>query len=400
MKLSGKPKTMDIHEYEAKAILKDYGVPVPAGAVARSAEAAEAVAAGLGGASYAVKAQVLAGGRGGAGGVRLVETPAAAGAAAGALLGQRLVTEQTGSAGLVVSQVYVEAGYAHERELYLAILVERSVGRVAFLACAEGGGAIDDRAAPAPDAVLRLVVDPDEGVEPGKARALAGQLGLRDEAADGLARLMAGLYRAFLEKDASLIEINPLVTTKEGALLALDVKMSFDDNALFRHPEIAALRDLGAVDAIELEAARHELNYVRLDGDIGVMVNGAGLALATIDLLKQNGGEPADFMDMRPVATRQQVAAGFKMLLGNPKVKAILVNIYGGGILRCDTIAEAIGMAVREVGLGVPLVVRAAGTNGEIARKSLTSQGVAASFADTMEEAVTQAVRAASKGAV
>ncbi len=391
---------MDIHEYEAKAILKDYGIPVPAGAVARSGEAAEAVAAGLGGASYAVKAQVLAGGRGGAGGVRLVDSPAAAGAAAGALLGQRLVTEQTGPAGREVSQVYVEAGCAHERELYLAILVERSVGRVAFLACAEGGGAIDDRAAPAPDAVLRLVVDPGEGVEPGKARDYAGQLGLRDAEADGLAPLMAGLYRAFLEKDASLIEINPLVTTKEGALAALDVKMSFDDNALFRHPEIAALRDLGEADAIELEAARHELNYVRLGGDIGVMVNGAGLALATIDLLKQKGGEPADFMDMRPVATRQQVAAGFKMLLGNPKVKAILVNIYGGGIMRCDTIAEAIGMAVREVGLGVPLVVRAAGTNGEIARKSLTSQGVAFTFAETMGEAVTQAVRAAKEGAV
>ncbi len=391
---------MDIHEHEAKAILKDYGIPVPAGAVAQSAEAAEAVAAGLGGASYADKAQVLAGGRGGAGGVRLVDSPAAAGAAAGALLGQRLVTEQTGPAGRVVAQVYVEAGCAHERELYLAILVERSVGRVAFLACAEGGGAIDDRVAPAPDAVLRLVVDPDEGVEPGKARDYAGQLGLRDGEADALARLMAGLYRAFLEKDASLIEINPLVTTKEGALVALDVKMSFDDNALFRHPEIAGLRDLDEADAIELEAARYELNYVRLGGDIGVMVNGAGLALATIDLLKDKGGEPADFMDMRPVATRKQVAAGFKMLLGNPKVKAILVNIYGGGILRCDTIAEAIGMAVREVGLGVPLVFRAAGTNGEIARKTLTSQGVAVSFADTMGEAVRQVVRAAKEGAV
>jgi succinyl-CoA synthetase beta subunit len=386
---------MNIHEFQAKQLLQRYGVPVPRGAVADSAGAAEAVARELGGARWAVKAQVHAGGRGRAGGVRLADTPEQVRAAADALLGTRLVTQQTGPAGKPVRRVYVEEAVPHGREIYLAALVDRAAARVAIIAAKEGGEDIEAKAAADPALIQRMIVDPDTGFDDEAATALAGRLGLADaQVADAVA-IMRGLHAAFLASDAGLIEVNPLVATEAGALLALDVKMVLDDNALFRHTDLEALRDADEVDPTELEAKRFELNYVKLDGDIGVMVNGAGLALATVDLLHQSGGTPADFMDVRPTATRAQIAHGFAMLLNNPAVKAILVNVYGGGVLRCDTVAEGIAEACKSRGLHVPLIVRAAGTNREMAQKILTGQGIAVSYARNMADAAAKAVHAA-----
>ena len=390
---------MNVHEYQAKKILGRYAVPIPGGGLARTPAEAEAMARDLRGSACVVKAQIHAGGRGKAGGVKLVRSVDEAKAAAKEMLGSTLVTDQTGAEGKVVKSIYIEERVEAARELYLAALVDRSLGCVALLASTAGGEEIERAAADNPSAILRLAVDPYEGLNPDAARHFAGRLGLEGAQAEAAAGIMAGMYKAFLELDASLIEINPLAVMADGGLVAVDVKMTFDDNALFRHPEIEALRDQDEVDPSELEAARYELNYVKLDGDIGCIVNGAGLALATIDILKQHGGEPADFMDVRPVATRQQVAAGFKMILANPKVKAVLVNIYGGGILRCDTVAEAIAEAVRETGLGVPLVVRAAGTNMEIAKKVLVGQGIPVIFADDMAEAAERVVKAARREA-
>ncbi len=385
---------MNIHEYQAKQILASYGVAAPEGRVVQNAAEAGRAAGALGGTGWMVKAQIHAGGRGKAGGVRRAASLAEAESAAGELLGSRLVTYQTGSGGKSVKRVYVEQACDLERELYLAVLVDRSAGRVALIGARQGGEDIEERAARQPETIERLVVDPSAGLVASDVDAFVAKLGLDGATADSAAAVISGLYRAFLDKDASLIEINPLGLTKDGRLLALDVKMSFDDNALFRHPELEALRDQEEVDPSELEAQRYELNYVKLDGNIGCMVNGAGLALATLDLLQQCGGEPADFMDVRPVATREQIATGFEMIAANPAVKAILVNIYGGGILRCDTIAEGIGLAVRRHGLEVPLIVRAAGTNCEVGNKVLQSQGVRVTFADNMAEAARLAVRA------
>ncbi len=390
---------MNIHEYQAKEILASYGVTAPDGRVAQDAAEAGRAAGALGGSGWMVKAQIHAGGRGKAGGVKRAGSPAEVESAAKELLGSRLVTYQTGSAGRTVKRVYVEQACDVERELYLALLVDRSAGRVALIGTSRGGEDIEERAARQPDTIERLVVDPLHGLADPEVDDFVAKLGLEGATAAPAAALISGLYNAFLEKDASLIEINPLGLTKDGRLLALDVKMSFDDNALFRHPELEALRDEEEVDPSELEAQRYELNYVKLDGNIGCMVNGAGLALATLDLLKQCGGEPADFMDVRPVATREQIATGFEMIAANPAVKAILVNIYGGGILRCDTIAEGIGLAVRRRGLEVPLIVRAAGTNSEICNKTLQSQGVRVTFADNMAEAARLAVRAVKREA-
>ncbi len=390
---------MNIHEYQAKDLLKAYGIAAPPGAVAETAEAAEAATRELGGNRWAVKAQVHAGGRGKAGGIKLVASPEAAREAAAALLGSRLVTSQTGAEGKVVRRVYVEQATENVRELYLAALVDRSVGRVALIAAEEGGEDIEAVAARDPAKLHKLVIDPTAGFRDRPARELAGQLGLLGAQAEAAVQIMSGLYQAFLDQDASLIEINPLVATNDGLLRALDIKMIVDDNALFRHPKLEQLRDQEEVDPAELEAQRFELNYVKLDGNIGCMVNGAGLALATIDLLKQRGGDPADFMDVRPTANRDQVATGFKMLLDNPKVKAILVNVYGGGILRCDTVAEGIAAASREVGLRVPVIVRAAGTNMEMCQKILVGQGIPVSFARNMAEAAEMVVAAAKRGA-
>lgn len=390
---------MNLHEYQAKELLRRHGIPSPPGQLARSAEEAAAAAQAIGGAAWVVKAQIHAGLRQDAGGVKLCETPEAVAEAAGTLLGHRLVTPQTGAKGKLVHAVYVEQAVGHERELYLAALVDRSAGRVALIAAGEGGNDIEARLAAAPDKMLSLIADPQQGVREVDATALAGQLGLEGAVADQAVGLMKALNAAFLEFDASLIEINPLAVTSDGQLLALDVKMVLDDNAQFRHADLAELRDQEEVDPTELEARDYNLNYVRLDGNIGVMVNGAGLALATVDLLKEQGGEPADFMDIRPEATRAQVTHGFKLLLRNPEVQAILVNIYGGGILRCDTVAEGIAAACKEEGLRVPLIVRAAGTNGELARKILMSQGIPVTFAQTLGQATAKVVEVAGRRA-
>lgn len=390
---------MNLHEYQAKDLLRRYGVVSPAGRVARRAEEAGEAARGLGGARWAVKAQIHAGLRQGAGGVKLCDTPEAVAEAARALLGSRLVTPQTGAKGKLVRSVYIEQAVAYDREIYLAALVDRAAGRVALIAAREGGNDIEARLASAPEKMLTLVVDPESGVDPSAARHLAAELGLEGAAAEQAAGLMAALYQAFIDFDASLIEINPLAVASDGTLQALDVKMVLDDNAQFRHEELAALRDEEELDPAELEAQRYNLNYVRLDGNIGVMVNGAGLALATVDLLKEQGGEPADFMDVRPEATRAQITHGFKLLLRNPAITAILVNIYGGGILRCDTVAEGVAAACKEEGLRVPLVVRAAGTNGELARKILMSQGVPVTFAQSLAQAAAKVVEAGGRKA-
>jgi succinyl-CoA synthetase beta subunit len=390
---------MNLHEYQAKELLRRYGVTSPAGQLARSAEEAAEAARAVGGGRWVVKAQIHAGLRQDAGGVQLCDSPEAVSKAAAALLGRRLVTPQTGAEGKLVRSVYVEQAVGYQREIYLAALVNRSVGRVAVIAAREGGRDIEARLESAPEQMLSLLADPGSGVQEAGARKLAADLGLDGAEADQAVALMKAIYEAFLACDAALIEINPLVVTEDGRLLALDVKMVLDDNAQFRHAELAALRDEEELDPTELEARDYNLNYVRLDGNIGVMVNGAGLALATVDLLKEQNGEPADFMDIRPEATRAQVSHGFKLLLRNPEIRAILVNIYGGGILRCDTVAEGIAAACKEEGLRVPLIVRAAGTNGELARKILMSQGIPVTFAQTLGEAADKVVEAAGRKA-
>ena len=397
---------MYVHEFQAKQLLSGYGVPAPRGAVARTPEAARDAAREIGGDAWAVKAQILAGGRGKAGGVKIAESLDAVATKSRELLGSTLVTEQTGAAGRKVASVYIEERVAAARELYLAILVDRASGRVAFLTSAEGGEDIEAAVARDPARIDKLVIDPGVGPPGGPPgdpddaglRAAAADLGLDGAAAQAAVAVMRGLYQAFHELDASLIEINPLALTETGELRAVDVKLNLDDNALFRHPELEALRDPDDLDPTEMEAARYEINYVKLDGDIGCMVNGAGLALATLDAIGRAGGAAADFMDVRPVATREQIATGFRLVLTNPKVKAILVNVFGGGILRCDTIAEGIAAAVRAHGLQVPLILRLAGTNMEIAKKTLIGQSVPVTFADDMAQAAELVVRAAKAG--
>ncbi len=386
---------MNLHEYQAKELLKQYGVAVPPGAVASTPDEAAAAAKELGGDSFVVKAQVHAGGRGRAGGVKMAATPKDVAEAAAKMLGTRLVTTQTGAEGKEVRRVYVEKACNVAKEIYLATLVDRSLGRVAFLASAEGGADIEEAAARTPDKILKLAVDPETGLEDAGGRKLATDLGLTGLQADAARSIMIAVYKAFVENDASLIEINPIAVTAKGDLVALDVKMIVDDNALHRHPEWEKLWDEAEVDPDEIEARRFELNYVPMDGDIGVMVTGAGLALGILDLIKDRGGNAADFMDVRPVATREQVAAGIKMLLANPKVKAVLVVAIGGGVLRCDTIAEGIALARKETGGHVPMIVRAAGTAKELGELALRNQGVDVIFADDLADAADKAVAAA-----
>ena len=390
---------MYVHEYQAKQLLSGYGVPAPRGALARTPAAARDAAREIGGGAWAVKAQILAGGRGKAGGVKVAESLDAVVTESRELLGSTLVTEQTGPAGRKVASVYVEERVAAARELYLAVLVDRASGRVAFLTSAEGGEDIEEAVARDPARIDKLVVDPAAGPDDAGLREAAAGLGLDGAAAEAAVALMSGLYKAFHELDASLIEINPLALTETGELRAVDVRLNLDDNALFRHPKLEALRDPDDLDPTEMEAARYEINYVKLDGDIGCMVNGAGLALATLDAIGRAGGAAADFMDVRPVATREQIATGFRLILSNPEVRAILVNVFGGGILRCDTVAEGIAAAVRAHGLQVPLILRMAGTNMEIAKKTLVGQGIPVTFADDMAQAAELAVRAAKSGA-
>jgi len=389
---------MNIHEYQAKELLAKYGVPVQPGGVAYTGAEAAGVATRLGGGLWAVKAQIHAGGRGKAGGVKLVRSPEEAAAAATGMLGKRLVTHQTGPQGRDVKRVYVEAASDIARELYLALSVDRASGRTTLIAAAEGGVEIEELAARAPEKIMHLPIDPATGIEPFHGRRLAFELGMGAPLARAMVALVNGLYRAFSELDASLIELNPLVVTGSGNLVALDAKMGFDDNALFRHPEVDALRDEDEEDPIEREGAKHSLSYVKLDGNIGCMVNGAGLAMATMDIIKLYGGSPANFLDVGGGATRERVTAAFKLILSEPNVEAILVNIFGG-IARCDVIAEGVVAAAREVNLHVPLVVRLEGTNVELGRKILSQSGLpiiaAQDFADAAEKVVNSVKEAA-----
>ncbi|HZP43635.1 MAG TPA: ADP-forming succinate--CoA ligase subunit beta [Candidatus Binatia bacterium] len=388
---------MNIHEHQAKELLRRYGVPVPAGEVAFTVEEAVAAAERLG-FPCVVKAQIHAGGRGKAGGVKLVRDAAAAQAAAKDLLGKTLVTPQTGPTGRVVRRLLVEQGVAIARELYLGMVVDRAAGRVAVMASTEGGVEIEEVATTAPEKILRETIDPVVGLAPYQGRRLAFGLGLAKDQVGQAVSLMTALARCFVESDCSLVELNPLVVLGDGKLLALDAKIGFDDNALFRHPDLRALRDPSEEDPREVEAAKHDLSYIALEGDIGCLVNGAGLAMATMDTVKAAGGMPANFLDVGGGASTEKVAAAFRIILGDPHVKAIFVNIFGG-ILRCDVLAEGVVQAAREVGLAVPLVVRMEGTNVEQGKQILAASGLdiisAADMADGAQKAVAAARRAA-----
>jgi succinyl-CoA synthetase beta subunit len=385
---------MNLHEYQSKKILASYGVSVPTGQVAASADEAEAAARALGGSVWVVKAQVHAGGRGKAGGVKLARDLEAVRAATSGMLGQRLVTKQTGAGGLPIEKVYVESGSEIERELYLSLTLNREKGRIAVVASQDGGMDIETVAEETPERILSVAVHPAAGLQAWQCRELAFGLGLKGAQQKQFESILKGLYRLYLEKDASLIEINPLIVTKSGQLLALDCKLDIEANALFRQPEMAALRDEGQEDATEREASKHDLNYVSLDGDIACMVNGAGLAMATMDLIKLHGGAPANFLDVGGGATAERVTAAFRLILANPKVKAVLINIFGG-IVRCDLIADGIIAAVRDVGVKVPVVVRLEGTNAEAARKTLAASGMALLAATDLTDAAKKAVAAA-----
>jgi len=388
---------MNLHEYQAKKLLASYGVPVPEGRVAGSAEEAVAAAEALGGKVWVVKAQVHAGGRGKAGGVKLARDAAAVRAAAAEMLGKRLVTKQTGAAGLPVERVYVEVGSDIARELYLSLTLNRERGRIAVVASRAGGMEIEEVAERTPEQILSVTVHPATGLQPFQCKQLAFGLGLSGKQVDQFQALTQALYRVYLERDASLIEINPLIVTGSGTLVALDAKVDIEANALFRQKEMAALRDAGQEDPTERRASEHDLNYVSLDGDIACMVNGAGLAMATMDLIKLHGGQPANFLDVGGGATAERVTAAFQLILSNPKVRAILVNIFGG-IVRCDLIAEGIINAVKKVGPSVPVVVRLEGTNADIARQKLASSGLAiiaaSDLTDAARKAIAQARRA------
>ena len=389
---------MNLHEYQAKKILASYGIPVPNGRVAASADEAVAAAQALGGNVWVVKAQVHAGGRGNAGGVKLARDAAQVRAAAAGMLGQRLVTKQTGPEGLPVERVYVECGSRIERELYLSLTLNRERGRIAVVASAAGGMDIEEVAHKTPEQILSVTVHPATGVEPFQCRQLAFGLRLEPRQLEQFQSIVAGLYRLYLERDASLIEINPLIVTGSGGLMALDAKLDIDANALFRQKEMAALRDPGQEDPMERRASEHDLNYVSLDGDIACMVNGAGLAMATMDLIKLHGGRPANFLDVGGGATSDRVTEAFQLILSNPKVRAILVNIFGG-IVRCDLIADGIINAVKNVGVRVPVVVRLEGTNANVARERLAHSGVAIIAAADLTDAAKKVIAATRKAA-
>ena len=388
---------MKIHEYQAKELFRAHGVPVPDGAVCATAAEAEAAAARLGG-RVVVKAQIHAGGRGKGGGVKLAAGPGEARAAAAAILGMQLVTHQTGPEGKEVLRVLVEAASGIARELYLSLVVDRARRRLAVIASAEGGMDVEAVAAARPEAILTRWVDPVAGYQPHLGRAVAAELGLRGRQLGAFAKLLGGLVALFNASDASLVEINPLIVTDEGALLALDAKINLDDNALYRHPDLAALRDPSEEDPREAQAAQHDLNYVKLDGSVGCMVNGAGLAMATMDIIKHYGSSPANFLDVGGTATAARVEAAFRILLDDPSVEAVLVNIFGG-IVRCDVVARGIVEAAGKVDLSVPLIVRLQGTNAEEGRRILADSGLPLRPATTLDEAARHAVAAVGGGA-
>jgi len=390
---------MNIHEYQAKQVLKAYGVPVAKGLPAFTVDEAVKAAETLGGPVWVVKAQIHAGGRGKAGGVKVVKSIDDVRAEAKRLLGSTLVTHQTGPSGKVVQRLYVEEGSGIDKEFYLALLVDRETSRLAFVVSTEGGMDIEKVAHDTPDRIINVSVDPATNICPHHVRAIAKALGLplAGPQQKQLAKLVTELHRAFVEKDMSLLEINPLVLTKAGDILCLDAKINFDSNALDRHPDIKELRDVSEEDPKEIEASKFDLSYIALDGTIGCMVNGAGLAMATMDIIKLYGSEPANFLDVGGGASKEKVAAAFKIITADPKVKGILVNIFGG-IMKCDIIAEGVVAAVKEVGLQVPLVVRLEGTNVELGKKILNESKLNVISADDLDDAAQKIVKAVGKG--
>ena len=388
---------MNIHEHQAKELLRDFGVAVPNGIAAFSADEAVAAAEQLGSDVTVVKAQIHAGGRGKAGGVKVVKSVADVKAEAERLLGSTLVTHQTGPAGKEVQRLYIEQGCDIGRELYLSMLVDRGSSQVTIIASTEGGMDIEAVAAETPEKILTVSIDPATGLKPHHVRSIANALGLSGNTAKQASGFLSGIYKAFTQLDASLVEINPLVITGSGDLLALDAKMGFDDNALFRQKDVLALRDLSEEDESEVRASEFDLNYIKLDGTIGCMVNGAGLAMATMDIIKLEGGEPANFLDVGGSATTERVTEAFKIILSDSNVEGILVNIFGG-IMRCDVIAEGVVEAARSLGLTKPLVVRLEGTNVEKGKQIMAESGLAIISADNLGDAA-QKIVAAVKGA-
>ena len=385
---------MNLHEYQSKKIFSDYGIPVPTGGVASTPDEAVDVARQLGGPVWVVKAQVHAGGRGKAGGVKVVRDLEAVRSATAGMLGTRLVTKQTGPEGLPIGKVYVETGSDIEREIYLSLTLNREKGRIAVVASAAGGMDIEEVAAHEPEKILSATIHPAVGLEAYQARDLAFGLKLTGPQIAQFGKILKALYKLYIDTDASLVEVNPLIVTKAGKLVALDAKIGIDPNAVFRHPDLAALRDESQEDPMEARAAKHDLNYVSLDGDIACMVNGAGLAMATMDVIKLHGGRPANFLDVGGGATAERVTAAFELILSNPNVKAILVNIFGG-IVRCDVIAEGVMTAVKNVGVKVPVIVRLEGTNAKQARQMLKDSGLAVTPAEGLTDAAKKAVAAA-----
>ena len=385
---------MNLHEYQAKALFARYGIPVPEGILAESPEAARAAAKQLGTEKVVVKAQVHAGARGKAGGVKLVSGPDAAEEAAKGMLGKNLVTIQTDAKGLPVNSVYVEKPSNIARELYLSALIDRTQEKIVFMASSDGGMDIEEVAHNTPERIKHVFVSPAAGLQPYQARELAFFMDLSKEQADQFTKVLNGLYKIFMECDCSLVEINPLIVTKEGNIMALDGKLNFDDNALFRQKEIASQRDPSQEDEVERAAAKYDLNYVTLDGDIGCMVNGAGLAMATMDIVKLHGGKPANFLDVGGGTTAEKVTEAFKLITSSPDVKAIFINIFGG-IVRCDLIAEGIIAAVKQTGLKIPVVARLQGTNMEKGQALLRESGLAVTPVSDLTEAAQTVVKLA-----
>ena len=398
---------MNIHEYQAKQLLRDYGVAVPKGGVALTVDEAVKQAQALGGPVYVIKSQIHAGGRGagkfednpkGKGGVRVVKSLDEVRESAEEMLGHVLVTKQTGPAGKEVKRIYVEDGCDIARELYLGMLLDRETSRLTMMASTEGGMEIEEVAAKTPEKILKVSIDPATGMLSDDARKIALGLGLEGKQVDSGVEFMLAIYKAFTELDASIVEINPLVVTADGEVMALDAKMNFDDNALFRHKDVADLRDEDEEEPAELEASKHELNYIKLDGSIGCMVNGAGLAMATMDIIKLKGGDPANFLDVGGGATKERVTTAFKLIMSDDNVKGILVNIFGG-IMRCDVIAEGVVAAAMEVNLDVPLVVRLEGTNVEQGKQIMADSGLPIISADDLGDAAEKIVKAVKEAA-
>jgi succinyl-CoA synthetase beta subunit len=384
---------MNIHEYQAKAVLREFGMPVPRGIPAMAVEEADKAAHQLGGPVWVVKAQIHAGGRGKAGGVKIVKSIDDVQKEAKRLLGSTLVTHQTGPVGRVVRRLYIEEGSAIDREFYFSALVDRATGGVAFVVSTEGGMDIEEVARTHPQKIVTLNIDPVTGIMPHHGRRVAKVLGLTNDLAKQAGAMVEKLYKAFVAKDMTMLEINPLVVTKDGQLVCLDAKIDFDGNALYRHSDVMALRDLNEEDEKEIEASKYDLNYIALDGTIGCMVNGAGLAMATMDIIKLYGAEPANFLDVGGGATKEKVASAFKIITSDPKVKGILVNIFGG-IMKCDVIAEGVVAAVKDVGLRVPLVVRLEGTNVDQGKEIIAKSNLNVTSADDLDDAAQKIVKA------